>query len=346
MGTAIEKLRHKLIEIKAGVALIFKKSDIFYLTGLDTPGVLIINENSPILFYPATEREITEEKFPAAIKLKEYINAFPWKEIFNQTADCKVALEVNGIELKKYRIIKENCREILDLEGFIEDMRSIKDNSEIELIKRASGHSVKIIDSINLKDWEGKTEAALAGYISSRAWEEGMEGLSFTPIVSTLKNSVYPHHIPGEDIIENLVMIDMGTKYKGYCSDLTRTFILDKFIKDYKLVETYESLKKAKDKAVSALSPGISCGEIYRVAIESLKEDNLSEYFIHGLGHGVGIDIHERPFLKPGSKEILKDGMVVTIEPGIYIKGFGGIRLEDIYLITPKGKQKLTGKYQ
>ncbi|MDA3792566.1 MAG: Xaa-Pro peptidase family protein [Elusimicrobia bacterium] len=353
-SSAVKKLRIELDRLKVQAALFFKRSDIFYLTGMDTAGVLIIKEAEALLYYPATEREILTNKNPLKIKLREYITALPWKEIFNRigqtgrpgrTGCLEIALDIKGLDFKRYGIIKENCRNILDLDGFVRDMRVIKTRAEVELIKRSASHTVKIMDSIKIKEWEGKTEAALAGYISTRTWENGMSGPAFTPIVSTLKNSVYPHHIPGRDIIRDLVMIDMGSKYKGYCSDLTRTFILDKFINDSALNGFYESLERAKENAVSVLKPGVRCDRVYREAKESLEKDNLADYFIHGLGHGVGIDIHERPFLRAGCKEILKEGMVVTVEPGIYIKGSGGIRLEDMYIITKKGSQKLTKKY-
>ncbi|MEA3506274.1 MAG: M24 family metallopeptidase, partial [Elusimicrobiota bacterium] len=258
----------------------------------------------------------------------------------------KVAFEFGEAEFKKYSRLAEKCKKIIDLKGAAAEMRAIKSSREIEYIKKAQAHCLEFAQSISPEEWEGRTEAELAGRLCALAWENGMSGPSFTPIVSAARNSSSPHHIPGEDIIEGLLMIDFGARYKGYCSDLTRTFILDKFIKTFNTQKLYESLKKAKEKAAALLRPGVSCGQIYSAAKESLEKDGLGKYFIHSLGHGVGLDIHERPYLKPGSKEILKEGMVLTVEPGIYIKEAFGMRTEDIYLITGEGRQRLNRKFR
>jgi Xaa-Pro aminopeptidase len=143
-----------------------------------------------------------------------------------------------------------------------------------------------------------------------------------------------------------MVKIDYGILYEGYCSDLTRTYILDKFFNNVDVEELLKHLINAQHEAVKILKPGIKCSSVYNASNEYLKKQGLDNYFTHGLGHGVGIEIHERPYLRKDSSEILKEGMVVTVEPGIYMTGIGGMRVEDTYLINKEGAEQLTRIYQ
>ncbi|MFW6134455.1 MAG: M24 family metallopeptidase [Elusimicrobiota bacterium] len=226
-------------------------------------------------------------------------------------------------------------------------LRIQKDSDEIECIKKASSRAAEIIEGLEISDLKGKKESEIASLLTGSSWRNGCSGVAFDPVVAGGKNTAYPHHLPGEDkITSGWVKIDFGLRYKGYCSDLTRMFILSKFVNNVDSYNMLSVLKEAKQKGVDMLKPGVRCSDIYIEVKKHLDEHDIGKYFIHSLGHGVGIDVHEKPYLKRNSKTILKQSMVVTVEPGFYIPGVGGMRLEDTYLITNKGRERLTRIYQ
>ena len=167
-------------------------------------------------------------------------------------------------------------------------------------------------------------------------------GFSFDTIVASGLNSAKPHHVPCEKLIEkgDFVTMDFGCIYKGYCSDMTRTVVVGKASEKQK--EIYNVVLKAQKAGLAALSPGKSGCEIDKVSRDIIKEAGYGEYFGHGLGHGVGLYIHEEPRLSPNEKRIIKEGMIETVEPGIYIEGFGGVRIEDMALVTSEGARSLS----
>ncbi len=222
-------------------------------------------------------------------------------------------------------------------------LRYTKSNKEIAVLQQAAGitdecteHLVSFIKP-GMTEWEVVTE--MTRYYMSR----GCRGTSFEPIVASGAGSSMPHYRSAVDkILEDgdVLLIDMGCEFNGYNSDLTRTFFLG-FI-DPEIERIYTIVNEAREKAVNRVVPGISAGEVDAAARDHIVEAGFGDYFGHSLGHGVGLDVHEAPRVKPEGDEILQAGTVITIEPGIYLPGKGGVRIEDMVAVTEAGAQLMT----
>jgi len=218
------------------------------------------------------------------------------------------------------------------------EMRSIKTEREIEFIKRASKISKKALEyGIDCLNKEGITEMELAGEIEYMMKKMGSIKPAFDSIVLSDRKTTLPHGMPSEDEIKNIVLIDIGAVYRGYCSDITRTIILKE---NRRYREVYQLVSDVKEEVEDHLREGTSVRELDKLARESMGE--YKKYFIHSLGHGVGINVHEEPSISSKAEEnlTLKKNMVITIEPGIYLEDFG-VRIEDLYLIKKDGFKRL-----
>ncbi len=342
----IEKLYSYIEEYSAQGALVLNPSDIFYLAGVKTSGVFILKDEEPVVYIPSVSFEESKKVINKNIKCKVFRNEIPWDEISLYLKGKKVAVDPASISYKTYKNINDKFN-LIFVDDLVSRQRIVKEPDELNRIRKACGITAEIFSSIDAQEWLGRREIELAFYLEQQAWKNGGSGNAFKPIVAAGVNSAYPHHEPLNDYIAGgWLKIDYGVIHNGYCSDLTRTYILDKFLNDLDGEKLLMDLTEAKDKAVELLRPGIKCSDIYDAAREHLEVCGLAEYFIHSLGHGVGIDIHEKPYLKLGETQALQENMVVTVEPGFYMPGIGGMRVEDTYLVTEKGAEKLTRIYQ
>jgi Xaa-Pro aminopeptidase len=222
--------------------------------------------------------------------------------------------------------------------GVVEALRAVKDTGEVSRIAAAASVAdLALADVVGmLGDGSTETEVALALDVAMR--RHGAEDRAFETIVASGPNSAKPHARPGDRVISfgDPVVIDFGAVVDGYRSDMTRTFFAGGKPTE-KMLLVYEAVKRAQAAGVKAVAPGVSTSEIDNICRSSLTEDGLGEAFEHGTGHGVGIDIHEAPWVGPGSAGNLVCGSVVTVEPGAYLAGIGGVRIEDTVLVTEEG---------
>ncbi len=232
--------------------------------------------------------------------------------------------------------------ELVELGAALDEIRSCKDRSEIECLKTvASLASLALFDVLgNISP--GISENLIAFELELAMRRRGAEGRAFDFIVASGVRGAMPHGRASEKLIQQgeLVTIDFGACKDGYHSDETVTVACGE--PGGREKEIYAVVKDAHDLAMEAVSPGISCKALDAVAREYITRHGYGDYFGHGLGHGVGLDIHEKPTVSPRSEGVLQEGMVITIEPGIYIPGFGGVRIEDTVLVTADGHQVLT----
>ena len=187
------------------------------------------------------------------------------------------------------------------------------------------------------------TEKDVADEVEAALRRTGASGSSFPPIVAVGANAALPHYRPGETVRirdSDFVLIDWGADRGGYKSDLTRVIATGKV--SPKFIKVYRSVLTAQQRAIEAIRPGVKASEVDAMARGVLEDAGFGLYFEHGLGHGIGLEIHEAPRLRKGADTLLRPGMVITIEPGVYLPGWGGVRIEDDILVTPEGYEVLT----
>jgi Xaa-Pro aminopeptidase len=255
-----------------------------------------------------------------------------------------------GIEAKHVSIAEWNNLNKLDgfewkpLDTTVEELRIVKSNDEIDTIRAAAKITDQTIDHFSRIARPGMSERALVWELEKFMREEGADRPGFDIIVASGPNGALPHHQSGERELEegDVIIVDLGADVRGYKSDLTRTFYLGSSA-DSRFWEVYNIVRKAQEAAISGLQPQMTGKEGDALARDVIVAAGFGDNFGHGTGHGVGLDIHEAPRLfRQGNKDVLLAGAVVTVEPGIYIPGWGGVRLEDLVHLTHNGSQLLS----
>jgi Xaa-Pro aminopeptidase len=242
-------------------------------------------------------------------------------------------------ELKKAK----SAVQLVPLEDVMVNIRKVKDDHEIDLIRKSVGVAEEAFNAIRDEIKVGQTENYLAGLLVFELRSRGASNSSFPVIVAAGANSSLPHYRPAETLVQRdqPLLIDWGALYKGYCSDLTRTLMVGRV--SPKMKQIYKVVLEAQQAAIKFLRPGVTTKQADRVARDVIDDAGFKDEFGHGLGHGIGREIHELPTMrKTGGEEELRPGMIVTVEPGIYLPGEGGVRIEDDVLITHSGCEVLS----
>jgi Xaa-Pro aminopeptidase len=254
----------------------------------------------------------------------------------------RLAFEADVLPFAQYETLRAGGLELVPTTGIVEALRAVKDQDEIELIRRAARAADRAFEALTAETWIGRSERELAWRLRQLLHAHGVDKLAFDMLIAAGPNGAKPHAEAGDDIIpENtLVVADWGAQLEGYCSDCTRTFGTGEPPK--KLRHAYDVCLEAQLAAVEAIKPGMTGHEADAVARQVITKAGFGEEFGHGLGHGVGIAVHEAPRLGTESQEVLVPGNVVTIEPGIYLPGVGGVRIEDLALVRDGGVELLT----
>jgi Xaa-Pro aminopeptidase len=231
--------------------------------------------------------------------------------------------------------------ELMPLKGVVEALRVLKSPAELDALRSAARIADEAYARVTGGLRPGVTERAVARALDEAMEELGAEGPSFPTIVAAGPNSARPHHEPGHTVIGEgePVVIDMGARYEGYCSDMTRSFCLGRADERYR--ELHALVLQAHVASRDAVREGVPSKEADAIARDLLKAGGYEQEFSHSLGHGLGLDVHEPPSLRKESEDALRAGMVVTIEPGVYIPGYGGVRIEDTVVVTERGCEPL-----
>lgn len=340
----IEKARELLSFLKTDLLLIEDPINLYYLTGLSlSKGQLLISKNKTILIVDNRYFLHAKKNFPFDVRLSSEIN-------FSQTVfDTFKKTKTIGFEapltsyshfLELKQAIKSMAKTLKPLPNVIlENIRCLKEEGEIKKIKEASKLTDEGFDFAKALLKEGIKEHELVNELLTFWLSRGAEK-AFNPIFAFGDNSASPHHLSKDRRLKkgDIVLIDIGAKKDGYCSDMTRVLFFGEPKK--KLISVYNSVLRAQEKGLSLAKPQYPLKDLNQAVRDELEKDGYAKYFTHGLGHGVGLEIHECPSFS--SKIALKDGMVLTIEPGVYIPGLGGVRIEDTVLVQKKGIQILT----
>ncbi|MEM1780119.1 MAG: Xaa-Pro peptidase family protein [Desulfurococcaceae archaeon] len=343
--------------------LITAPDNIEYFTGVDLVGganaVLHYEKGKGFRIYvPLLEYYRFRDRVPSEIEVIALskrvkpsdivVAEKDWKDIFMEIGNSSEKIGVDISHASGFnRLIKEVFGEkTIDISEDIWRKRMIKDEKEIRALENAVKATLSGIRAIHLYLAENVKECELAGMFQYTVTKLGANRMCFDPIVAFKPNNTYPHTLPGNLVLgkRNLVLVDVGVKVRGRCSDVTRMIVWGKPSKEER--KHLEVVEEALDQAVDSVQPGSRISEIHEAAVKVLERYGLGERFIHGLGHGVGVLVHEPPYIRPDDSNVLEPGMVITIEPGVYFKGKYGIRLEDMVLVTKKGARILSRKLE
>ncbi|HEV2576199.1 MAG TPA: Xaa-Pro peptidase family protein [Acidobacteriaceae bacterium] len=227
-------------------------------------------------------------------------------------------------------------------QGLVARLRERKDADEIVKMRRAAALGCRLFEGVLTNLSAGETESEIALVMEIEARRAGAEGMSFETIVASGKRSALPHGRASAAKLPHrgFVTLDFGVLLDGYCSDMTRTVHMGKATK--REWDVYHSVLEAQQAGVAAVVPGATCGDVDEAARSVLRKAKLEKWFTHSTGHGVGLEIHEGPRIAAKQEQVLEPGMVITIEPGVYLPGEFGVRIEDMVLVTEKGREVLT----
>jgi Xaa-Pro aminopeptidase len=354
-----ERLRRVLAEQALDALIVTTPSNIRYLTNhAGSAGVLLATPEGPFLLVDGryTEsvrmRQASAEACPL-LRVVDVPNSYD-----RAMTDWLVArgLDAVGFEAAHVSVAKHAwwvqtlaaARPALALratEGLIEGQRVVKDAFEIDALTRSARGLTRVAQQVVSTMRSGMTERAVAAIIEAELRAAGYERPSFEPIVASGPNAALPHYRAGDRVIGtgDMVVLDFGGVLDGYCSDLTRTVAVGEPSSEFHRV--YGAVLDAQQAAIHAVRAGVGTSEVDKAARDVLSENGLGEAFTHGTGHGLGLDIHEDPRVTRADAHLstpLQAGMVVTVEPGAYLPGWGGVRIEDDVLVTPLGCELLT----
>ena len=348
MNERIRRLTGMLQDLEADAFWVTDEINVRYLTGFtgDSSSLLVQSDGQVMLSDGRYKEQIQEECPGLAAEIKapaekpiEFI-----AKVLGDSGAKRIAFEAEQMTVAQFGLLNDQLPEITWVEssGVVSDLRMIKDPEEIEILRSSVRINERALQSVLAKlgpDW---TEQEIAYELESTIRRLGATGFSFDPIVGAGPGGAKPHYQSGATVIGDhpALLIDWGTKLGGYASDLTRCFHFgdppDRFL------SAYQAVLDSQLAAIEVIRPGVIASDVDAAARGSLKKAGLDEYFVHGLGHGVGLQIHEMPRLSAVSEDVLEPGMVITVEPGVYFEGEFGIRIEDDVLVTETGHEVLS----
>ncbi len=343
----IRELRRAISQYNLDALLISREVNVAYLSDFRGEGQLLISPHKGILIVdPRFEEQAAQEAQSWQIYPRQ--NFLPLeKVILNLARKLKLnrlGFEGLGLSYDSYRRLKRLIKpvQLVPTTNIVEYIRAIKTVQEISCLRRAAALAVESYAWARKITKPGIKEVEIARKLQYFMRKHGAEDSAFEIIVASGKRSSLPHAAASQKIIraKEAVLFDLGCRLAGYNSDLTRMVFLDKI--RGKLKRIYEIVLRAQEQAIEAVRAGIKICEIDKIARQHIAKEGLGAFFGHALGHGIGREVHEYPSISPNNQDVLKEGMVFTIEPAVYIPGWGGIRMEDMVLVTAKGCEILT----
>lgn len=345
MNPRLKKIQERLAIWKIDALLITTMENVRYLSGFTgSNGVIIITANRSFFLTDSRYAEQSKNEV-SGLKIRIYKKQIEDVScLINKLKPRRIGFEAKGLVYETYRRLKTLIygKRLTPVSEDIYRIRARKDAGESKLIKKAIGLSSVGFNAAMNCIAPGALECDAAFDIEMAIKKNGAEGLSFDIIVASGKRGALPHGKASSKKIKKheMVVVDLGARYKGYNSDETCTFVVGKPSKEQK--KMYQVVKDAHDKAIEAVRPGVKASYIDSAARNFIKRAGYGRYFSHGTGHGVGLAVHEWPNISPYNDAVVEEGMVFTIEPGIYMPGWGGVRIEDMVLVTKNGCEVLT----
>jgi Xaa-Pro aminopeptidase len=337
-------LKKSLSRLGVSGLLITDPVNVRSLTGFSgSSGFLLITKDTPVFVTDFRYKEQASMEVKGyRIVIENSARSLVIKTLCEKHKITKLGFEENDIRYGFYSSMKRNRIKLKPLKDTVERLRIIKSDLEISKIRIAVKRAEKAYRRLIPHIKKGVTEKSIAARLVGYLTDEGCSKLPFDPIVASGPMSAMPHSKPSGRKLKSgdLLMIDWGGEYEGYFSDMTRTLLINgKNIE--KKRELYSIVLEAQRKAISSIRDGVKASVVDAAARDHLNSEGLEDYFGHATGHGVGLAVHEKPIVSWRSKDAVKNGMVFTIEPGIYIPDLGGVRIEDMVLVTRNGAEVL-----
>jgi Xaa-Pro aminopeptidase len=313
--------------------------NVYYLTGFES-------SNTALLVEPERARLFTDFRYAERAREVEGVEVEETpRYLYTALAErlpARVAFEADALTYANYEFLREGGVELVPRRGLVESLRAVKEPEELDAIRRATEVTNRTYELLAEERFAGRTEKELVWVMHQLFHECGAADLAFGIDIAAGPTAASPHALPGERVVEegDLVLVDAGAKLDGYCSDCTRTFAVGE-VSD-SLRDVYEVVRVAQQAGLDAVRVGVSGRDADAAARDVIAEAGYGEQFGHGLGHGLGLLVHEAPVLRPESQDVLAAGNVVTVEPGIYVSGVAGIRIEDLVVVTEDGCEVLT----
>jgi Xaa-Pro aminopeptidase len=312
--------------------------NVRYLTGFESTNAALLVAFPPRLFadfrYAEEGRRVPDVQFVKT-----------GRNLLGDLAERlrgRIAFEAGSLTYAGYETLAAGGIELLPTRGVVERMRAVKEDEELRMLRRVADIGDAAFERLAQEPFVGRSEREVAWTMEQLLHEEGAHGLAFPVVVAGGATGASPHAKPGDRIIEagETVVVDAGAQLDGYCSDCTRTFATGELPEE--LERAYRVCLEAQLAGLNAVRPGTRGADADAAARSVIEAAGFGEAFGHGLGHGIGLAVHEEPVLRPESTDVLGPGNVVSVEPGIYLSGLGGIRIEDLVIVTEDGAEVLT----
>jgi len=353
----LERFRRIMLEMNLDTFLVFVPENRYYLSGFEAEDLLLTESSGCLLITRTAQYLLTDPRYQEEAKeeapdfeLAVYSTGIKQllPELFSELKSERLGVEKHFLTVKKFEEVQEAfttvrpSADVVTTEDMVEQLRIIKDDAELEKIRESIGLTEKALQAAWSTLAPGKTEKETAWLIERSIREGGGQAVSFPPIVAAGPNAALPHAVPTDRVIGagETVILDLGSKLNGYCSDMTRTWVSGD--PNPKVMEIYKTVREAQLAAQDKIRAGIDSVAVDSAARDLIKNAGYGDFFGHGLGHGVGLAVHEKPGLRKVDPTVLEENMVVTVEPGIYLPGFGGVRLENMVRVTRTGCELLT----
>ncbi len=351
MNYRLENLRKKLEERELDAILISTPENRRYISGFTgSAGYLVVSKDDAIL---ATDFRYTEQAGNQSPDFRVTRAGGDWSWLLGCLKEHdakKMGFESQQMTIATYKQISEALQDLpstdrptlMATSGIVEGLRTIKDQDELALLQKAIDVADAAMEAVSPTIQPGETEREVAWRLEKAMRELGADSLSFDTIVAAGPNGAMPHHMPSDKVIQpgEPIVIDMGAKVGGYCSDISRTVCVGEPDDTFRRV--YDIVLGAQLTAIATVKTTMSAGDADDLARVVIAEAGYGDNFGHSLGHGVGLFIHEYPRVGPKSANTLEEGMVFTVEPGIYLTGWGGVRIEDVVLLEKDGARVLS----
>lgn len=335
-------------ELNADAMLLCNEANMHYICGFSpSEGRILITKDSAYHLVDSRYTEIAEKYSKTnGLTVIEISKRFSehLAELVRDNNISSLIFENETISYSEYKLLKENLEDVslIELGDKLMRERNRKEDEEIIYMKKANSIAEKSFMELLNHVKVGKTEKELASLFEYIMAQNGSEGISFDTILLTGSHTSMPHGVPSDRKIEkgDFVLFDFGATYQGYHSDMTRTVCVGSPTDE--MAQAYQLVLDAQIAGIKALGAGVKCADVYQASYDVLAKKDMAKYFRHGLGHGVGLEIHEGFNASPRSRDTYEVGNVTSIEPGIYIPDKFGIRIEDVCYISPRGRENLS----